>query len=208
MNFRDYGALTEEFADYPFFRFDREAQAFFRKWLTNLETTKLRNKHEDPLIVQHLSKYRGLFPKLALVFHLIEVADSNKSSGGYIQLRHAEMAAKWCDYLEAHARRIYGLAKSPSIQAALFLAEKLAHSASLTSPLKNPFSIRDLVRKRWKGLSVYDAAESAVARLMEADWLREAAKASTADGGRPTVEYLINPRIAELPRYEEQNQPA
>ena len=29
MDFRDYGAMTDEFADYPFFHFDREAQEFF-----------------------------------------------------------------------------------------------------------------------------------------------------------------------------------
>ena len=58
--------------EYPHFHFDREAQEFFKGWLINSETKKLRDKKETSEMLQHLAKYRGLLPKLALLFHLIE----------------------------------------------------------------------------------------------------------------------------------------
>jgi hypothetical protein len=57
-------------------------------------------------------------PSLAVIFHLIEVADSVLAKAGpqdlffpeppkQISLRNAEQAAAFCDYLETDARRIY-----------------------------------------------------------------------------------------------------
>ncbi len=44
---------------------------------------------------------------LALIFHLID--GIKFGSVGDISERSAQMAIEWCDYLESHARRIYGL---------------------------------------------------------------------------------------------------
>ena len=58
-------------------------------------------------MVEHLSKFDSLMPSLALIFHLVEIAnwdislrpdpDPSKS----VPLHCAQLAAEWCDYLEA-----------------------------------------------------------------------------------------------------------
>ena len=45
---------------------------------------KLRSDDEDPVIVEHLAKYRSLMPSLALIFHLIEAADQTVTGHGFI----------------------------------------------------------------------------------------------------------------------------
>src|SRR5262249_25469479 len=63
-----------------------------------------------------LGKYRSLMPTLALIFHLVDIADG--SGSGPVSMQAAGMAAAWCDYLEAHARRVYGMVASLQVQAA------------------------------------------------------------------------------------------
>lgn len=55
----------------------------------------------------HLGKYRSLMPSLALLLHLVEIADGKP--GEPVSLTAARMAASWCSYLETHAQRVYGL---------------------------------------------------------------------------------------------------
>lgn len=106
----DYGAqapkpLYEGQYTIPFFHFSPEAQPFFHNWLENLEK-KFRSS-DHPMIQQHLSKYRSLMPSLALIFHIVGMADGGRERA--ITLASAQKAAAWCDYLETHARRIYGI---------------------------------------------------------------------------------------------------
>lgn len=125
MNFIDYSAqqpepLYENQHIIPYFRFSHEAQLFFHKWIQGfqqkLETkTCPRGGGEHPIIIQHLSKYRSLMPSLALIFHIIEVADGQKK--GDVMLNSAQKASFWCEYLESHARRIYGMVLDTSFEA-------------------------------------------------------------------------------------------
>lgn len=74
MNFAEYNA-TQEISDrFPFYRFDDSAQDIFNEWLTTLEKIKLR-EDAQPILIEHLAKSRSLFPSLALIFHLISLAD-------------------------------------------------------------------------------------------------------------------------------------
>lgn len=144
MKFTDVGAREEE-ATYegqhiiPFFRFSHEAQTFFHEWLTQLQ--KKLETPDHPFILQHLSKYRSLMPSLSLIFHLIRVAD--KTGGGDVSLEAAAQAAAWCEYLESHARRIYGM----GIEATLPKADELLawmrkYPNSPEKPLKRRFILR------------------------------------------------------------------
>lgn len=101
----DYGAQTpkplyEGQYTIPSFRLLKEAQAFFHDWLKSLQN-KIESK-DHPIILQHLLKYRSLMPSLALIFHVVELADGTK--GKDIALHCVQKAAAWCAYLESHAR--------------------------------------------------------------------------------------------------------
>src|SRR5262249_46865327 len=105
----------------PFLRFAPNTQEFFDNWRADLER-KLRTEDEHPVIEAHLSKYRSLMPSLALIFHLVEVVDGKAS--GTVSMKAARMAAAWCDFLEAHARRIYQSVTRHGVIAAKLLGNK------------------------------------------------------------------------------------
>ena len=46
-------------------------------------------------------------PSLALIFHLVDCVTHNTQ--GQVGLESAKQAVNWCEYLETHARRVYGL---------------------------------------------------------------------------------------------------
>lgn len=112
MDFLAYGAIQdapryEGEESKPYFRFSPEAQLFFNDWIQKHQREKLEG-NDCGVIVEHLSKYRSLMPALALIDHIINVADQKKALGP-VSLESAEKAAAWCDFLESHARRIYGM---------------------------------------------------------------------------------------------------
>jgi hypothetical protein len=138
------------------------------------------------LLLEHLSKYRKLMPALALLFHLIDLADGKKSSG--VSISNAARACGWCEYLEAHARRIYALVTDIDVLAASILAKKI-----IDEKLKNGFTLRDVYRQ--KGfLKDREIAKSACAELIELGWLREV-KTPPAQGQKIKISYQVNPKI-------------
>lgn len=86
-------------------------------------------------------------PSLALVFHIINVADDLVS--GDITLDAVQKAAACCAYLESHARRIYGMVLESTFEAfpttskaGELLAWIKKQSAGAGQPLKRRFILR------------------------------------------------------------------
>jgi putative DNA primase/helicase len=183
---RNITAQRDEERNIPYLHFAPDAQDFFNEWRTTLEN-RLRSGDDRPLIQSHLAKYRSLMPSLALLFHLVEVVDGVASGG--VTLQSAEAAAAWCDLLEAHCRRAYQAALDGDSEAALQLSEHLKAS------LPNPFRVRDVIRKGWSGLTTSQDVELAVGILEDRGWLKSRDVPAKPGGGRPTVEYWINPSL-------------
>jgi hypothetical protein len=106
-------------------------------------------------------------------------------------LPHAQQAAAWCDYLEAHARRIYGCLVSPELHAARELAGKITKGKLATE-----FSTRDVYLKGWAGLSTPDEARAALRVLEDSGWVR--AIVGEKQEGRLSERWQTNPRVAEV----------
>jgi hypothetical protein len=177
--------VQEEDSKIPYFRFTDEAQETFNTWLTELEINKIRSK-EDSVMVEHLVKYRKLMPSLALIFHLIDVADGK--ANGAVSLKSTECAAAWCDYLESHARRIYNLGNSVAIQAAESLARRIARGE-----IEDTFTVRTIYRNKWSNLCDKEIVQTACDILVEKGWLKE--KVTLAGfQQRSKIEYIINPK--------------
>lgn len=156
----------------PYLRFDDAAQALFREWRTDLER---RIKGEGAEALQgHLAKYRKLCPALALVAHLLDVGSGPVGERAMLQ------AAGWCEYLESHARRLYGASVAPEATAARLLAAKL-------SELPDPFTARDVYARKWSGLD-RERVELAVSELAELKWLRPERMTT---GGRPSIRFHV-----------------
>ena len=167
-------------------KFDSDAQQMFIAWLTALET-KIRSEDTPPVLQAHLAKYRKLMPALALLFAL---ADNHAEA---VPLESAKRAAAWCEYLEPHARRVYASKLAPEQAAAQTLSRKL--KAGWRGP-EGLFTLRDVYRPQWAGLTSPEEARAALHVLCAYGWVR---KGQQADGnGRPSEIFEINPRIAEV----------
>lgn len=186
-------APADEFSKFPHFRFDDEAQTVFIEWSRDMHEARLPSE-EEPIIQQHLAKFDKLFPALALIFHLADCAANEVR--GPVTKEAALRAAAWCEYLEAHARRCYGLLKDDGLRAAQALATKLERGA-----LQSGFTLRDVRRHQWRSLTTDEAIEAALDWLEDEDWLRGETTGGTGPGsGRRTVRYRINPAITGAPR--------
>ncbi|PPC90456.1 MAG: hypothetical protein CTY34_07690 [Methylobacter sp.] len=186
MDFTQYGAMQGEYDDRPYFRFDGAGQAIFNQWLTELQTVKLKQE-ENPLMVEHLGKFRSLMPSLALIFHCIDIADGRVS--GNVSVQAANLAVKWCKYLESHARRIYAMAQNLEHEAAVRLADKIKGKA-----LPSPFTPKSVYDKGWHGLKDRREVEAACNILIDENWLMMERKPVGKLGGRPPLpSYHINP---------------
>lgn len=184
------GAEVGDADDLPYLRFADDAQEFFYRWWADLEA-KLRAQ-ESPAIESHLAKYRSLMPSLALLFHVVDLADPQTADGarrGPVTLEAARRAAAWCEFLEEHARRIYATGAEGDVQPARTLASRLGN-------LKNPFTAREVFRKAWSGLADLEAVDRALGILEEHGWIKGVeVNTHPVKGGRPTTHYYIHPDI-------------
>ncbi len=171
----------------PVFHFDAAGQVEFVDWLTAWQQA-LDTGDDAPALVQHLAKYRKLYPALALLFHLIAVA-SGEADTGPVSQPAAVLAGQWCTYFAAHARRLYAYGLTGS--SAATLGEHIR-----ARRLSVPFTVRDVQQKGWQALSDRAAVQVALDELAEAGWVREASALPVATTGRPrATAYEPNPRI-------------
>jgi Protein of unknown function (DUF3987) len=175
--------IDEDLDGIPYVRFSAEAQEIFDDWRAKLEF-RLRQNHEHPAMEAHLAKYRSLIPSLALLIHL---ADQGKNPVGVDAI---ERACAWGEYLESHARRVYSQGLTPDDMAARALADRI-----LREDLADGFTARDVYRRCWSGLPTREDAQKGIDVLVELGWLGEQREAT---GGRPSVKYVINPRVKEM----------
>ena len=170
--------------DLPALRFDPEAQVLFDEWRSDLEQ-RLRDPDspEPDAFVSHLAKFRSLAPSLALLYHLASTAP-----GPAVSVEAMAAAVTWCDYLEAHARRVYGTARTPELRAAREIERRLRRR-----DLTAPFTARDIYRNHWAGLDL----ESVSQALDYLESLGRVRSERTDSAGRPRVLWHVHPAVTE-----------
>ena len=122
-------------------------------------------------------------PSLALLIHL---ADEGRGQVGETALIRA---CAWGEYLESHARRIYAPVLSPAASSAHALSHRLK-----SGDLGKIFTLREVYRKHWLGLTTREEAQEAVDVLEELNWLREVQEKTE---GRWAARYDVNPKLLE-----------
>lgn len=186
-DFVSLGATQDNEHSIPYYHFAPSAQMVFNKWLTELEM-KLR-RIDDPILAEHLAKYRKLVPALALIFHLVDVVSGNRDVKKGITKGSIALAVSWSLYLESHAVRIYSIALDPIKPAAFKLAAKIKAGA-----LQDGFSERDVYKHEWSGLKDADIVSRACQELEMDHWIRR--RPTEGGRGRPSSPcYDINPAI-------------
>jgi phage/plasmid primase-like uncharacterized protein len=181
---QDGAAPSDDFIKLPHFCFDDAAQDIFVEWCTELHTVHIANE-QNPLMQQHLGKFEKLFCSIALILHLAE------GSIGPVSATSALRAAAWCEYLTGHARRIYGLVETARVSTARMVSRRMAEGK-----LEDGFTVRDLVRKQWSGVTTTIQAETALAILEENGHIKSQEGINPL--GRSTVRYYINPQIKKV----------
>lgn len=171
-----------------YLHFSEPAQTCFDNWRSVLEN-RLRNGSTSHLFLSHLAKYRSLFPSLALIFHLVDRANTTGDIGP-VSLEATELAARWCTLLEAHARRVYLAAQDGDPEGPTNLADRI------TGSLPNPFTIRDVQRKGWSGLTSPEEIRRAVGILEDRGWIHAAMTGPGDRGGRRTETFFVNPALS------------
>jgi putative DNA primase/helicase len=161
----------------PYLRFAVDAQDLFDEWRANLERRLRTGELSDtPAFESHLAKYRSLMPSMALIFHLVDVV-SGKAAGP-VSVEAASIAADWCGYLEAHARKMYAPELNPDLAAAHRLAAKIR-----SGDIQDGMTIRDIYRPQWSGLTNTDTVCAGLELLIRHNWLRVIEQGT---GGRPS----------------------
>jgi len=136
----------------------------------------------SPALEGHLAKYRKLVPALALIDHLAE--GKRGGVGREALLRALAMA----EYLETHARRIYGATDTVDIIAAEAILLHIRRGA-----LKDGFTARDVHRPGWSKLTDQDHVRRGLDLLVELDHIAADVTGNPGYGGRPKLAYRINP---------------
>ncbi len=163
----------------PFLRFDHEAYQAFKAWRGSWLEPIVRDDDTPVALQSHFTKYRGLIPRLAIIHHL------GSGKFGPVTLPSIENAIAKADYLAAHARRVYGSGSAHSSAAAQAILRKIR-----SGHLQDRFTVRDVKRHQWAGLSDGAVVEQGLEMLTENNWLRSI---PVPTGGRPTEQFLINP---------------
>lgn len=169
----------------PVLQFTEAAQDRFNSWWVALEND-LRTGGHSPFMESHISKYRKLVPALALLDHLILGGTDG------IGIESLKRAIAWQKFLLSHAGRAYASVSAGSKDAAKSLAQHIKKG-----DLQDGFTVRNVYRKNWSLLATAKEATEATEVLQDMGWLRAVrdVKVSASDG-RPTVRYLINPKVA------------
>jgi hypothetical protein len=174
------------------FWFDDAAQKIFTDWYTRNQK-HVRGDKEPGSLTAHFSKYAGLFPRLAIVHHLIRRALNETASPQLVDAETAAAVESFIDkYLEPHARRIHRhLGGEPLRDNARRIAAWLVENPTMTT-----FKAREIRRKEWSGLTEQDDVNKALDYLENvAGWVRCATDLAGPRGGRPSSTYRINPMV-------------
>ncbi len=174
--------LADEFGGGYFVQFDPEAQEFFKEWLTELENDLRFGTFDTSAFASHVAKYRSLMPSLALIFHLLDCVSNRQSDE--VNLKNAQLAAAWCGYLQAHAKRIYQIATLSEFDVAREILKKIK-----SKELGAEFTARDIYRKHWSKLSKPKDVQNGLEVLTEYGYL---SPVISNNFGSPKIVYLVH----------------
>jgi putative DNA primase/helicase len=169
------GEARTKSARIPGLLFDAQGQATYDHWQREIEARMRSDEFAGRgALKSHISKYRSLTPKLAMVLHLAD--NPTGPIGELATLR----AVHWVRWLEQHARKVYAPEETDAMRGARALAEKIQ-----TGALGEEITVRDVYRHGSKAKT-----DAAIKVLTEYGWTRILTKPTK---GRPRNILEINP---------------
>jgi Protein of unknown function (DUF3987) len=189
LDFVALGAVVDNRNGIPTLRFTPEAQEVFKNWYTPLQhECRGEALAAVPAYQTHLSKYGSLMAKLALLFHLLDVANGTATSGA-ISKEAAELAVAWCEFLRQHAKKLYAVELARATNPVLEMAERIE-----LGEITDGLPLREIQHKGIKGCSTIDKVRETLRELEKLNWVKiEKIKKST----KPSEVIRINPVVYE-----------
>lgn len=141
----------------------------------------------------HYAKYEGLFPRVAFLFAVVDLAARGHLGPGQvvIDLEHALQTKRFLNYLETHAERIYRMLVNPAHTIADALREKIEEGAL---PPGHTFTSRHIARRHWGAIPDDDAKliREGLEVLSDYGWVANVSEEGKM--GRPSDQWLVNPK--------------
>jgi hypothetical protein len=172
-------------------QFDKEAYHLYKEWYLHNETL-IRADNQQVSLEAHYAKYRGLVPSIAAIFHVLEVDSVDESP--LINKEDTLAAIEYVEYLRTHAERIYSLPEQYVLIGAKVILKNF-------DKLNDTFLVRDVYRKKWKGLTTKDLVEPSLAILEESGYCMPL-ETDPKSIGRSTTYYVKHPDY-QLPKLTE-----
>lgn len=174
----------------PYVRFGPDAGAFWSEWHGRL-MSRLRSGAWDGRRAGRAGKYPGVAARLALIWHLVDwaagrVPDDDVRSVPRLTL--GRVLDLMDQYTEPMDDRLYA-AFDQSTSAGS--GQRIARWIVKERPTS--FTLREIRRHRWSGLSEPAAVENAVEWLAAMGWVRESDPEQRR--GRPANRFDVNPRM-------------
>ena len=124
---------------------------------------------------------------MSLTFHSIECLNENILPGP-IAIDELERAIGVWDVVRHHAKRIFSLTQTGTLEVAHLLVSRL-------NKLEPSFSLRDLKQKNWRHTSDNEVLLDAIDWLVELNYLKEIQTDSRGKPGRPSSrKFIVNPK--------------
>jgi hypothetical protein len=186
----DWSSLlhVDDFKPTPFCRPDVAGYDHFAAWEATLMTS-LRAGEYEGRAEGRAGKYRGLAARIALVLHLVEWAAGRVIEPKILPFTTVKAATDLLDrYVMPMERRVFREYATP--EAALG-ARRIAHC--IVRERRERFTLREVRRPQWAGLTEEPAVLAALDWLVTAGWVREVAR-DTSRMGRPPVLFDVNPK--------------
>ncbi len=165
-----------------------EAYKHYQEWHQTNEAL-LRDENTPVYLEAHFAKYRGFVPCIAAIFHALD--NENFAIDSKISATTMHAAITYVEYLRSHAERIYALPEQYTLAGARTILKNF-------DKLKDAFLVRDIYRKKWKGLTSKELVEPALAILEEAGYCMPF-EPDIKSAGRPTSFFVKHPNY-QLPK--------
>jgi hypothetical protein len=156
--------------------------------ICKFETESKQIETEDEVFAACLFKLPKRFYSVALIFHCLENIDRDRLPAE-IAADTIEMAAACMDYLVSRARRVYALGENEIFALANSLIGNIKEGR-----LEHGFTVHQIARKQWSGLSKRNVVEEVVQLLEEYGYLISSSY-QPSRAGRSTVKYYFHPSL-------------
>ena len=167
-------------------KFSRDAQTVADSWANKITEEAEALQTTDEVFSAYLWKIPKSCYAIALIFHCLENIN-NSPFPNEIEAETARKAIAYTDVLISHARRVFALGENQIFALADSLIGKIRAGA-----LEQGFTVHQIVRKQWSGLSRKEIVDDVVALLEEYGYLRHLLVNAGPGGGRPTKKYYFH----------------